>query len=115
MPAVTPTPLTRPVAAARGELIHLQVAVTASAPGDRVTASAEGLGELTIRSVAYHNLTLPNDVHPANGIEAVSKPGFFPDALVPLSGPSADIFGYANVAGNAVWPWWEFGKAHAAE
>ena len=44
---------------------------------------------MTIRSVAYHNLTLP--VAAANGIGAASKPGLFPDALVPLGGASAGL------------------------
>jgi hypothetical protein len=86
MPGVSPTALARPVAAARGELVHLQVAFTGCSfnAGDRILASVAGLGLVTVRRVAYHNLTLAGDVRPANGIEAVSRPGFFPDALIPI-------------------------------
>ena len=58
--AAMPPPLTRPVAAARGELIHLQVAIKgAVGAGSKVSASIEGLGEVTVRALTYTNMTRP--------------------------------------------------------
>ena len=82
--------LKSPVAASRGELVHLQVFVSGTVSvGAKVSARVDGgVGPMTVRSVSYHNLTLP--VAAANGIAVASKPGLFPDALLPLGGGAAD-------------------------
>ena len=86
-----PAALTKPVAAAGGELIHLQIAVAAGAvaSGSTVSASVEGLGTVTVRAVGYVNLTLP--LPAGNNIGPASKPGLFPDPLVPLQGAGGDV------------------------
>lgn len=91
MPGAQPTALAQPVAAAGGELIHLQVAVSGGlvSPGAKVVASVEGLGAATVRAVVYVNLTLP--LPAGNNIGPASKPGVFPDPLVPLGGDAADL------------------------
>ena len=86
-----PTALTKPVAAAGGELVHIQIAVASGtvASGSTVSASVEGLGTVTVRAVGYVNLTLP--LPAGNNIGPASKPGLFPDPLVPLQGTGADV------------------------
>jgi hypothetical protein len=84
-PPPPPVALAKPVAAARGELVHLQVYVAAGAVavGAQISAAVDSLETaMIVRSLAYHNLTLP--VAAANGIAAASRPGLFPDALIPL-------------------------------
>ncbi len=85
-----PPTLARPVAAAGGEWVHLQIAVVGGtvASGSKVSASVEGLGDVTVRAVGYVNLTLP--VPAGNNIGPASKPGLFPDPLLPLRGAGAD-------------------------
>eukprot|EP01050_Picozoa_sp_SAG11_P001730 SAG11_NODE_79_length_17750_cov_28.445980_6_plen_390_part_00 len=97
-PTAPPAPLTKPVAAARGELIHLQVTVSAAGggaaalpAGTKVAASVGGrIGPMIVRQLLYHNLTRP--LPATNGIETASKPGLFPDALLPLSGEDGDQY-----------------------
>lgn len=81
-----PPALMKPVAAARGELVHLQVANTGDKviSGTQITSMVEGLGHVTVRAVAYTDMTLPKGIRPGNNIESRSQPGRFPDALAPL-------------------------------
>ena len=98
--AAMPPPLTRPVAAARGELIHLQVAIKgAVGVGSKVSASIEGFGEVTVRALTYTNMSLP--LPAGNGIGSASLPGLFPDALVPLGGAAADTLGEEHLPAKA--------------
>jgi len=80
--AATPRPLTAPVAAARGELVHLQVVV--SVPGgpthpSTVVAAVEGVPAeaVTVRQVAYTHLNVTL-------APLTNRPGMYSDALVPL-------------------------------
>ena len=92
-----PTPLSRPVAAARGELVHLQVAIINGTVGVGGTARAtiEGISEVTVRVLAYTDMTPPTSVE--NAIASVSRPGLYPDPLVPLGGATADQVGPEHV------------------
>ena len=83
-----PPPLLKPVAAARGELVHLQVLVMQDnkvPSGTRITSTVMGLGNVTVRAVGYINMTLPGSLIPGNNIASRAQPGLFPDALAPLS------------------------------
>lgn len=79
------------MAAAGGELVHLQIAVASGtvASGSKISAAVEGLGQTTVRAVGYVNLTLP--VPAGNNIDPASKPGLYPDPLVPLRGDGANV------------------------
>ena len=105
-----PPELTTPLAAARGEAVHLQVAVTAGRVegGARASVAPAGLGsgvDVTVRAVAYIDLTLPAGVTAEFGAEQ-SKPGLFPDALVPLDGADADVVGPQHIAEGAPQVFW---------
>ena len=75
-----PPTLTVPLAAARRELVHWQVAVRDGSSSTELIPTAEALGiasNITIRRVAMHELnTTFVPTHP---------PGRYPDALLPLS------------------------------
>ena len=75
-----PPTLTVPLAAARRELVHWQVAVRDCSSSTELIPTAEALGiasNITIRRVAMHELnTTYVPTHP---------PGRYPDALLPLS------------------------------
>jgi hypothetical protein len=99
MPGATdlPPPLSRPVAAARGELVHLQVFIINGTVGVGGTASAtiEGISNVTVRLLAYTDMTLP--LAAGNGIANVSRPGVYPDPLIPLGGTKAEQLGPEHV------------------
>ena len=82
-----PPALAKPVAAARGELIHVQVVVLDDkiSAGTQITSTVKNLGNVTVRAVSYINMTLPEGLAPGNNIENRSRPGLFPDALAPLN------------------------------
>ena len=83
-----PPALIKPVAAARGELVHLQVLVMPDkkiSAGTKITSAVVGLGNVTVRAVGYINMTLPENLIPGNNIASRAQPGLFPDALTPLS------------------------------
>ena len=66
-----PAPLTRPVAAARGELVHLQAVVAASGAKAFVGASVDGVAPtVSVRSLQYHqlNTTLAPEAPPGRGL-----------------------------------------------
>ena len=106
--APAPPALTKPLAAARGELVHLQIAVTTGrlAAGARASAAVAGLGHATVRALAYTDMTLPAGVLPAAGIGPQSKPGLFPDALPPLGGAAADVLGAEHIVAGAPQVFW---------
>ena len=85
-----PVSLAAPVAAARGELIHLQAVLTgrgssSGATAAVVTAKVASLGPVTVRQVGYTHLNLTfNESRPT---------GVYPVTLLPLSptGSTADV------------------------
>ena len=82
-----PASLTRPVAAARGELVHVQAVLKdATSRAAQIDATVPGLGNVTVRAVAYHDLPVT--------FRTASPPGKYPDALVPAAdGRTFDLGG----------------------
>lgn len=74
-------PLARPLAAARGELIHLQAHLipTTAAKTATVDAVVDGLGAATVRALVYTQLNVT--------LRTGSAPGLYPDALAPSADP----------------------------
>ena len=97
-----PSPLRRPVAAARGELIHVQ-AVLASLPGSvsaKVIAQVNaphlpGAMPAQVRQVMYTQL--------AQVFAPAATPGFYPDALVPPEDTQSQESGNFSI-NRAGWP-----------
>lgn len=80
--AQPPTPLTKPVAASRGELVHVQALLTGSGGRVAVTAEANTLGDrMAVRQLGYANL---------NETYGASRPtGLYPAVLMPLAANSS--------------------------
>lgn len=73
--AAPPINLTKPVAAARGELVHVQVLLTGSDRDVCVTSGPSTLGDVTVRQVGYADL---------NQTYAGRMTGLYPALLMPL-------------------------------
>ena len=83
--ATPPVALAKPVAAARGELVHVQALLTGSASGSRPVTATVDAGTLgapvTVRQVAYSDLNVT--------FGAGRPAGLYPAVLVPLTTVSA--------------------------
>jgi hypothetical protein len=94
-----PWPLTRPLAAAPGEQVHLQAVLT-GVPADStasVTATVDGLGPMSTRKLMYSELN--------ETFAAAHAPGLYPDALVPPDDEEDHVF-HLSDGGAAVHVFW---------